>query len=35
LDSMKVVEEADSETITVTMSPFSQDDGAVAEGEEA
>lgn len=35
LDSVKVVEVANSETITVTMSPFSQDDGAVAEGEEA
>ncbi len=33
LDSVKVVEEADKETITVTMSPFSSDDGAIAEEE--
>lgn len=29
LDSMKVVEEAGSETITITLSPFSRDDAAV------
>jgi hypothetical protein len=34
LDSVKVVETADSEVITVTMSPFSSDDGAIAEGEQ-
>lgn len=31
LDSVKVVEQADSEVITVTMSPFNRDDGAVVE----
>jgi hypothetical protein len=34
LDSVTVIEQNDSEVITVTMSPFSSDDGAIAEGEQ-
>jgi hypothetical protein len=33
LDSVKVVEENGKETISVTMSPFSRDDGSIDDGE--
>lgn len=32
LDSVKVVEEAGNETVSITLSPFSRDDNAVVEG---
>jgi hypothetical protein len=35
LDSVSVVEEAGTETVSITMSPFSRDDTSVVEGEEA
>lgn len=33
LDAVKVIEEAGTETISITMSPFNRDDAAVVEGE--